>query len=43
VNASTPVQELWNYCNVLRDDGVGYVDYVDPLTSSAARSCAVTC
>ena len=23
------VQCLWNYCNVLRDDGVSYCDYVD--------------
>jgi type I restriction enzyme M protein len=23
------VQRLWNYCNVLRDDGVSYGDYVD--------------
>ncbi len=26
------VQRLWNYCNVLRDDGVGYGDYVEQLT-----------
>jgi type I restriction enzyme M protein len=26
------VQKLWNYCNVLRDDGVGYGDYVEQLT-----------
>jgi type I restriction enzyme M protein len=23
------VQKLWNYCNVLRDDGVSYGDYVE--------------
>ena len=22
------VQKLWNYCNVLRDDGMSYGDYV---------------
>ena len=26
------VQELWNYCNILRDDGLSYGDYVEPLT-----------
>ncbi len=26
------VQRLWNYCNVLRDDGVCYGDYVEQLT-----------
>ena len=26
------VQKLWNYCNVLRDDGVSYGDYVKQLT-----------
>ena len=29
---STIVQRLWNYCNVLRDDGVSYCDYVEQLT-----------
>ena len=32
MNASTLVQKLWNYCNVLRDDGMGYGDYVEQLT-----------
>jgi len=32
-NESTSiVQRLWNYCNVLRDDGVSYGDYVEQLT-----------
>ncbi len=22
------VQKLWNYCNVLRDDGMSYGDYL---------------
>ena len=26
------VSKLWNYCNVLRDDGVSYGDYVEQLT-----------
>lgn len=25
-------QKLWNYCNVLRDDGLSYQDYVEQLT-----------
>ncbi len=29
---SSIVQRLWNYCNVLRDDGVSYGDYVEQLT-----------
>ena len=27
--SSTIVQRLWNYCNVLRDDGISYGDYVE--------------
>jgi type I restriction enzyme M protein len=26
------VQKLWNYCNLLRDDGLPYGDYVEQLT-----------
>ena len=26
------VQKLWNDCNVLRDDGLSYGDYVEQLT-----------
>src|SRR5438105_2529391 len=26
------VQKLWNYCNVLRDDGLSYGDYLEQLT-----------
>ena len=29
---ATIVQRLWNYCNVLRDDGVSDGDYVEQLT-----------
>ncbi len=32
MNSSTVVQKLWNYCNVLRDDGMSYGDYVEQLT-----------
>jgi len=31
-DASALVSKLWNYCNVLRDDGVSYGDYVEQLT-----------
>lgn len=31
-NAAQLVQKLWNYCNVLRDDGMSYGDYVEQLT-----------
>ena len=30
--SSSIVQRLWNYCNVLRDEGVSYGDYVEQLT-----------
>jgi type I restriction enzyme M protein len=30
--ASSIVQRLWNYCTVLRDDGLSYGDYVEQLT-----------
>ena len=29
---STIVAKVWNYCNMLRDDGVGYGDYLEQLT-----------
>ena len=33
-NGSTQiVQKLWSYCNVLRDDGLSYQDYLEQLTS----------
>lgn len=31
-NTSTIIQRVWNYCNVLRDDGVSYGDYLEQLT-----------
>ncbi len=30
--SATIVQRVWNYCNVLRDDGVSYGDYLEQLT-----------
>ena len=30
--AATLVRRLWRYCNVLRDDGLSYPDYVEQLT-----------
>ena len=27
MSSSAIVQKLWNYCNVLRDDGLSYGDY----------------
>ena len=32
MNTHAIVQKLWNYCNVLRDDGMSYGDYVEQLT-----------
>lgn len=33
MTASTAlVSKLWNYCDVLRDDGLSYGDYVEQLT-----------
>jgi type I restriction enzyme M protein len=31
-HAQQIVQKLWNHCNVLRDDGLSYGDYVEQLT-----------
>jgi len=32
MNASALVQKIWNFCHTLRDDGVGYGDYLEQLT-----------
>jgi type I restriction enzyme M protein len=32
MNSVTIVQELWKTCNVLRDDGRSYADYVEQFT-----------
>ena len=31
-NARAVIQRLWSFCNVLKDDGVSYGDYVEQLT-----------
>ena len=31
-DSTTVVAKLWNYCNVLRDDGLSYQDYIERLT-----------
>ena len=31
-NPTSLVQKLWNFCNILRDDGFSYGDYVEQLT-----------
>jgi hypothetical protein len=30
--APTFIQKLWNNCNVLRDDGMSYSDYIEHLS-----------
>src|SRR6267143_203463 len=32
MTSASIVQKLWSYCNVLRDDGMSYGDYVEQLT-----------
>lgn len=32
LNTSTLIQKIWNFCHTLRDDGVGYGDYLEQLT-----------
>jgi type I restriction enzyme M protein len=32
MTAPALVQKLWNYCNILRDDGLSYGDYLEQLT-----------
>ncbi len=37
MSASEIVNKVWNYAHVLRDDGVGYGDYVEAVP---AHPCA---
>lgn len=32
MNTSTLIQKVWSFCHTLRDDGVGYGDYLEQLT-----------
>lgn len=32
MTSATIVSKVWNYCNILRDDGVSYGDYLEQLT-----------
>ncbi|EIT72126.1 MULTISPECIES: HsdM family class I SAM-dependent methyltransferase [Hydrocarboniphaga] len=32
MNTTTLIQKVWNFCHTLRDDGVGYGDYLEQLT-----------
>ena len=32
MKAPTLVRKLWNSCNILRDDGLSYDDYIEQLT-----------
>lgn len=44
MSSAAIVQKLWNYCNVLRDDGMSYGNYpstrTDPLASLRAGPSA---
>src|SRR5690606_29828243 len=31
-NTASIIQKVWSFCDVLRDDGVGYGDYLEQLT-----------
>ena len=32
MNAASIVSKVWGFCTTLRDDGVGYGDYLEQLT-----------
>lgn len=32
-NTSSIISKVWSFCNTLMDDGVGYGDYVEQLTT----------
>ena len=31
-NSAGVISKIWSFCNTLRDDGVGYGDYLEQLT-----------
>ena len=35
MTSSAIVQKLWNYCDILRDDGLSYGDYVEQFREIA--------
>ncbi len=37
MNTSTLVQKVWNFCHTLRDDDVGYGDYLEQLTPDISK------
>jgi len=37
MTSSAMVQKLWNYCNVLRDDGMSYGDYPSALLRTGSE------
>jgi hypothetical protein len=32
MNTASIISKVWSFCNTLRDDGVGYGDYLEQLT-----------
>ena len=38
-NPQQLVQKQWNYCNILRDDGLSYGDYVEQLIPPSRDCC----
>ncbi len=32
MTSSAIISKVWSFCNTLRDDGVGYGDYLEQLT-----------
>jgi len=42
-NESTIISKVWNFAHVLRDDGVGYGDYLEQITSLLFLKMAKGC
>jgi len=40
MNSATFAQQFWNYCIVLRDDGMSYGGYVEQLTARTWKRAA---